>query len=457
MEAWENFLSQQEADFGRDTVDKWLRSLKILRFDACNLYLEAKDSFQALWIEEQIRPKLIAAFVNNNKKPIKVHLSIANVSQKKAKGKEKKAIAKEAIAPPKFTLAFDTTDPHYLFENYVVTPSNELAVKLLSNFSQEPHERSLPQESLNFNPIYIYGAKGTGKTHLLMATANALRKKGLKVIYARAETFTEHVVAAIRSGEMGTFRNAYRNSDVLLIDDVQIFGRKAATQEEFFHTFNSLHLADKQIILSANSAPPGLQSIEPRLVSRFEWGIALPLELQSRDEMALIMHRKAEALNYRLSPKMATFLLETFQTGTKSILRALQALILRSHLNEGESAFPTFISIPQAKAILQDLIAEEQQATLTPEKILLHVAEQFGIRPEDILKKGQSRCSVLPRQLAMYFCRMELKMPFAKIGIFFSKDHSTVMSSVKLITTAIDNNTSEIVGPLHAIKKKMHP
>ena len=458
MEAWENFLIHEEAEFGAETINKWLRSLKIQRFDACNLYLEAKDSFQALWFEEHIRPKALLKFYNNNKKRIKIHLSVASVFPESTSDKKNKRNSKAPPAPPQFALTFDTLDPTCLLDQFILGPSNELAVKVLIKLCQEaaPHTPASVIDPSSFNPIYLYGPKGTGKTHLLMGTAEALKKRGLNVVYSRAETFTGHVITAIRAGEMSAFRHAYRSIDALIIDDVQNFSRKSATQEEFFHTFNTLHLAGKQIILSANCPPGNLEAIEPRLTSRFEWGLTLPLELQNRDELALIMQQKAEAYHYKLSNKLSTFLLDTFQSGSKALLKTLQALILRTHLNVNDGARPiTSVTIPQAEAILKDLIAEEQKVSLTPEKIVQYVAEQFGIRPEDVLRKGQSRDCTLPRQISMYLCRFELKMPFTKIGHFFSKDHSTVMSSVRLIEIGLTNNEEVIVTPLHYIKKKL--
>ena len=194
MRAWDEFLALQEIELGIETVHRWLKPLKVIRFDACNLYLEAKDSFHAMWFEEHMRPKIVVKLVNNNNKKIKVHLSVA-AKPIKSKPSSKFPIQKNSNAP--FVLNFDELDPYCTYDHFVFDENNLLISKLLEN---------LPNELAAFNPIYIHGASGAGKTHLLMSTAHELREKGLRVLYARAETFTEHVVSAIRLGEMSVFR-----------------------------------------------------------------------------------------------------------------------------------------------------------------------------------------------------------------------------------------------------------
>jgi chromosomal replication initiator protein len=443
---------------GFDTVQKWLRSLKVLKFDACNLYLEAKDTFQAMWFEEHIRQKTHLKLLNNNKKRIKVHLSLANSPQSQPKTKNKKPPHSPALETPPFFLEFDALDPHCTFDHFALAETNRLPWKLLCDLSGYPSgiESNSPLAELNtYNPIYIYGSSGSGKTHLLMSVAHALRKRELSVLYVRAETFTQHVVSAIREGGMSFFRQTYRNTDVLLIDDVHVFSRKGATQEELFHTYNTLHLAGKQIILASNCSPAELQFIEPRVVSRFEWGIVLEIDSFKREDISLVLEKKADALNYQLHPKISSFLLETFHRSTKSLIKALKALILRSHLHQENGRYlQSQPPVPMIKTLLADLIQEENQMALTPEKIIQTVSACFGICKEDILGKAQSRDCVLPRQIAMYLCRHELKMPFMKIGDMFSKDHSTVMTSVKLIQKSVEQGNRDITGSLDSIKKK---
>jgi chromosomal replication initiator protein len=456
MRAWDQFLVEQEKEIGLETVNKWLRSLQIMRFDAGNLYLQAKDAFQILWFEEHIRKKVQESFVNNNHRRIKIHLSLneqaeapTQAKKKREKGKETNASNNALLTAPE--IVFDTLKSFYTFDHFIHSPQH-LAYKVLATISG--YEPSKNTEPLFFNPIYLSGPHGSGKSHLLMATAHALRQKGHNVVYVHAETFTDHVVKAIRAGDMTLFRQSYRNVDALIIDDVHLFGKKWATQEELFHTFNTLHLANKQILLSADSSPGELQSIEPRLVSRFEWGIIITLEAIPKESFKQILEAKSLALQYPLNTRVLAFLLETFKNGTKSLCHALETLAARTRRQSVNPRSTQFV-VPFVKQQLEDLILQEQQATLTPTKIIQRVSEQFGISVDDIVGKAQTRECVLPRQIAMYLCRSHLGISFPQIATVFSRDHSTVMSSVRLIQKALTEANDDINGHLNAIQKKL--
>lgn len=460
MRAWEEFLTQQERELGIETVNHWLRSLKVLRFDACNLWLQAKDSFQSLWFEEHLRKKVETTLRNQNNHSIKVHLTV----NKKTSNVKSKYLSTNVSQ--NFTLNFDEIDSYCTFDNFIQSPTNQLPFHILTQAcAMTSPDVNPPPLVPQFNPIYIYGGRGSGKTHLLKATAHAFRQQGLKGIYVRAETFTEHVVNAIKAGEMSEFRNTYRNSDALLIDDIQVLANKGATQEELFHTFNALHLINKLIVISAPCSPQLLHSIEPRLISRFEWGIALSLSTLSEAEWPKILQMKAKALDFSLDSKVSQFIADTFSSHPKACVAALEALILRLHLQQqqlktkkgsvGKTAIPEVCTVSLAEHILADLIRKEEENALTPSKIIQIIADQFEIQTDDILGKAQTRDCALPRQMAMYFCRIKLKLSFKEIGRIFGRDHSTVMTSVKQIQEGMENGVSDVVFKLTAITQKL--
>jgi chromosomal replication initiator protein len=440
MLAWETFLKTQDEEIGKETTTQWLRSLKVVDFDACNLYLEARDSLQALWFEEHMRPKIKGRLYNNNHRLVRVHLTVADTSSLSSTHKKGEKKGSEPIMALSL-FQQDSLDPSYTLDNFITTPDNHLSIHVLKELST--------LKTSAFNPIYLYGGCGVGKTHLLMAIANAF--KAHSALFVRAETFTEHVVSAIRNGAMREFRKSYRNIDLLLIDDVHILARRAATQEELFHTFNTLHTARKQIIFSANLPPTQLSDIESRLISRFEWGITLHVAGLSIDGLRELLIQKMELLNFFLPEEMQQFLIEKFQTSSKALVRSLEALALRSHL---EGIPPHHITLERALNYLKELLEEEQGLSLTPLKIIRSIADFYGILPEDILGKSHSREYSLPRQLAMYFCRQKLRLSLPKIASLFFRDHSTVITSIRNIQKKIDGEDRDLALTYAELLKK---
>jgi chromosomal replication initiator protein len=417
MREWDNFLKDLEQELDPSIITKWLRPLRIIRFDAANLFLEASDPMQLAWFEEHARPRLKRkGFFNENNRSIKVHLETPN---------KKLASALAPQAP--ITFSPRSTDPACTFENFSTFPGNLMAYRLLSELATSG--------TSFFNPIYLYGPKGSGKTHLLMALAS---KK--KVFYTTADAFTDHVVQAIRGSCMPQLRKVYRDIDLLIVDEVEKLGGRAATQEEFFHTFNALHTMGKQIVLCSCLPPSKLQDIESRLISRFEWGIAVGVE---KADTALILKQKAIEWNLPLSAELLDYLIAKFPIQP---VVALQALALRTQTKEPVT--PT-----AAAHILKDLLKTEANKAKTPEGVVKILANHFGIKIEDIMGKSRQSEIAMPRQIAMFVCREILKMPFQAIGKFFERDHSTVMSSVKQILKEIEAKNREILEATEAASK----
>ncbi len=399
MKAWEELLETLAHHLGSEAVATWLRPITILRFDAANVTLRATP-FQKAWFDEHVLPLRIP-FLNNNQRPIQIHWETLN-----PKSQDKPVSPSLQIRP-------DPLDPEFTLKTYLRT--NEMGLRMAEELSQG--------HAPAFNPVVFFGPSGSGKTHLLTAIAHALQ--GKKVFLVHMQTFTDHVVNAIRLGLMQEFRKAYREIDVLIVDDIHELARKNATQEEFFHTFNTLHTLGRQIILSSACSPAQLQDIEPRLISRFEWGIAIPLS--APPDLAAILAAKASRLHLDLPPDVIDFLLQRFSRSLKAAIDALHALALRTD---------RILNRTHAETLLADLLAKEQSETLTHEKIIRRIADHFGIRPEDITGKSQTREFAQPRQIAMYFCRTLLNTPYQQLGRLFNRDHSTVISSVAQVEAA---------------------
>jgi chromosomal replication initiator protein len=302
----------------------------------------------------------------------------------------------------------------------VVGASNQFAHAAAQSVAMNP--------SRSYNPLYIYGGVGMGKTHLMHAIGRALTVRGrTRVIYTTSERFTNEVISGIKHERMPQLRARYRTADVLLIDDIQSLGSKERTQEEFFHTFNELHDAQKQIVISSDCPPRDIHGLVERLRSRFEWGLMADIQPPDLETKMAILEKKAEVIGFRLPPEVCTFIAQK----TKSNVRELEGALVK--LTAYSSLTTTAITVAMAQQVLKDLL-QKQERRITIDSIQKAVAERYAIKPAQLKEKSNRKEIVMPRQVAMYLVKDLTPASLPEIGrAFGGKHHTTVIHSIKKI------------------------
>jgi len=289
-----------------------------------------------------------------------------------------------------------------------------------------------------FNPLVIYGGVGLGKTHLLQAIGHhVLRQPDKRVYYISSEKFTNQLINAIQNRSTVKFRNKYRNLDVLLIDDIHFLGGKEQTQEEFFHTFNALYDAHKQIVLSSDRTPKDIPKLEERLVSRFEWGLVTDLQAPDMETRIAILRKKAEADNIRLPDDVIFFIADNIKSNVRKLEGALNRIIAFSSLKS------VAITLSMVEDILQVIISGEESQVISIELIQKKVAEYYDIRVADMMSKRRPQAIAFPRQVAMYLSRKLTNKSLPEIGnAFGGRDHTTIIHACKQVGLKSDNDHS---------------
>ncbi len=340
-------------------------------------------------------------------------------------------------------------NPKYTFETFVVGKNNQFAHNAALAVAESPGEA--------YNPLYIYGGPGLGKTHLMHSIGNFILKQNpnKKVLYVTSEDFLNEVIESIRTtnntSSMSKFREKYRTVDVLMIDDIQFIIGKESTQEEFFHTFNALHSAGKQIVLSSDRPPKELETLEARIRSRFEWGLMADVGIPDYETRMAILQRKVETSNIQLDDDILNYIAENIKSNIREIEGALNKLIAFSNL-EGKE-----ITMDIAVEELQNIISPDKPREVTPQLIIEVVAEHYNISLEQMISKNRSNPIAKPRQIAMYLCKTLTDSPLDSIGqLLGGRDHSTIIHGANKIAEEYNNN-SELKSQIDTIKKKINP
>ena len=347
-------------------------------------------------------------------------------------------------------------NPKYAFDTFVVGGNNNFAHAASLAVAESPGEV--------YNPLFIYGGVGLGKTHLMHSIAHFILDKNAKkkVLYVTSETFTNELIEALKNGRtagnesaMSKFRDKYRNNDVLLIDDIQFIIGKESTQEEFFHTFNHLHTSGKQIIISSDKPPKDIETLEARLRTRFEWGLIADISAPDYETRMAILQKKIELDHlekYNIPRDVLQYIAENIKTNIRELEGSLNKLIALYKLNNND-----VIDISLASEALKDIVSSQNNRKVTPELILDIVSDHFGISIADLKSNKRSADIANPRQISMYLIRTMTEVPLKGIGIILGgKDHSTVKYGVEKITNEMKRNET-LSNTINIIKKKINP
>ena len=322
-------------------------------------------------------------------------------------------------------------NPRYTFDTFVVGSNNKMAHAASVAVAESPGEA--------YNPLFIYGGVGLGKTHLMHSIAHFILQKNpeTRVLYVTSEIFTNELIESIRSGNnadmtMTKFREKYRNIDVLMIDDIQFIVGKESTQEEFFHTFNALHGAKKQIIISSDKPPKDMEILEERFRSRFEWGLIADITLPDYETRMAILHKNEEMNGYNISEDVIKYIATNIKSNIRELEGAFNKVMAGAKLEKKE------VTLELAEQALKDIISPDEKKVITPEYIISVVAEHYGVTPADLSGNKRNSKIVMPRQVSMYLCREIISTPLKNIGkALGNRDHTTVMHGIEKIVKRI--------------------
>ena len=440
---WDLILQtlKEEYDIQDISFKTWIKPIKIYSVSGNKItLLISEDPMGISYIEKKYLTPLTVTICEVMRREYEVTL----ISAKEKEAAENSKKKKETISAAKSS-SLQNLNPNYTFETFVIGNNNNLAHAASLAVAETPGEV--------YNPLFIYGGVGLGKTHLMQAIAHFIinNNPNLKVLYVTSETFTNELIDSVKNQKNSEFREKYRNIDVLLIDDIQFIIGKESTQEEFFHTFNVLYQDRKQIVISSDRTPKEMETLSERLRTRFEMGLPVDIQIPTYETKMAILNKKAELGGYNIPYEVKDYV----ATHIKSSIRELEGALTKLSAFAKLSTNP--ITVEFAEEALKDLISPDSRRDITPELIIDIVAEHFNIRPEDILSQKRSADIVYPRQIAMYLCRQMTTNTVQSLGkAFGNRDHTTVIHGTEKINKMVisDENTKSTIDILI---KKINP
>lgn len=432
---WQSVLGEIELSVSRASFVTWFKNTELVEYSpAGEVIVSVPNIFAKQQLEVKFNQQITDCLVKNGIKVSSINYVISTTAKKRPERKEtaslssvaaaRTATADRVVASRSATKSSNGLNPRYTFDTFIVGGSNELAYTACKAVVSNP--------GVKYNPLFIYGGVGLGKTHLIQAVGNAIAKKdeGASVLYISSETFVNEFLDSIRYKKKG-FADRYRNVDVLIIDDMQFIAGKEKTQEEFFHTFNALHQANKQIIISSDKPPRSIPTLEERLRSRFEWGMTIDIQMPDFETRCAILQTKASQAGFKLNPETVEYLANNIKTNIRELEGALNQLLAFCEMRGVEPDIQT------ASGLIGN-VRNSRPHHITPKQVITKTAQHFSLEPTEILSPKRDKHIVVPRQIAMYLLRSELHLSFPKIAAELGrKDHTTAIHSIEKIEKSI--------------------
>ncbi|MGI6649500.1 MAG: chromosomal replication initiator protein DnaA [Bacillota bacterium] len=416
---WKQTIVLAQEELSQPSLDAWLKSIYPTSFQDDTITLSVPNIFAKDWIENRYIGLLQEKIEFLLGRKVYLRLTTSNATDIE-------------WTPPRLEeLPISTLNPKYVFDTFVVGNSNRFAHAAALAVSEVPAKA--------YNPLFIYGGVGLGKTHLMHAIGHYIlaQSTGLKVVYVTSETFTNDLINAIKDDKTPEFRMTYRNADVLLIDDIQFLKEKERTQEEFFHTFNALHQADKQVVISSDRPPKDLSTLEDRLRSRFEWGLITDIQPPDLETRIAILRKKAQLENLQLPDEVNVYIAHLIQANIRELEGALTRVVAYAAVH----GLP--ITEELATQCLKDIVSPVRPKPITVPLIIETVANYYNLRIDDLTSKKRTRELSFPRQIAMYLARELTSQSLPQIGeAFGGRDHTTIMHGYDKISQQIKNDVN---------------
>ncbi|MFH1426897.1 MAG: chromosomal replication initiator protein DnaA [Candidatus Kerfeldbacteria bacterium] len=466
---WNATLGELELELSKANFTTWFEDTFIMRLSSETITVGVPNAFTKTWLENKYHETIIKALRRISDSDIRVidyEVSTRQAGEVAVEAEEEQAAPEvesisQYISQPTHTVTVSSTagsqskagpidddalglNPQYTFDHFVVGKKSELAHAACLAVSERP--------GTVYNPLFIYGGVGLGKTHLMQAVGHAVlnRDPSKKLLYVTCETFTNEFIKLVGEGRADEFKDKYRSVDILMVDDIQFLAGKEGTQEAFFHTFNHLHQRNKQILLTSDRPPRAIPTLEGRLVSRFEGGMIVDVNLPDLETRIAIVKRKSTDKNFPISPEIAQFIASNVQNNVRELEGALNRVIGFHQLNNTK---PTLESV---KALLASFSHTPKRGAVTTKKILTTVSQYFEVEQKDLTGNSRKKELVNPRQIAMFLMREEVHASYPNIGQELGgRDHTTAMHACQKITRLVDED-EKTQSDINMIKQRLY-